>query len=375
MRWLIALLVPVATSGAQQTTALQADWELPTPRQLPQSIAVDAAGRQLLHVALKSGGYMAVDVTSEPENVRARGRVNTRQLNGLDAMHLAVRGDTVYLALGDLFSARGARAGLAIIVTDDPDRPRVLGVWQSTTVLHGAAAVVVRDGVAYLGAMTAGVITLDVRDPANIREIARFQPDPEFPRPRPSRIQHPNARGLALQGNLLVVAYDAGGLRLVDVSDPARPREVGRYLNPALKARQQAYNSVALRGDTAFVAVDYAGMEILAIGDVGAVEQIGWWNPWNAQSPSNTWFNSPAHTNQIEVHDGRAYLSAGDGELFVIDVSAAATPRLVGQLGRTKDGLGTWGMTVQGKRGYATYITAIVPFRGTWAGLKGVPLR
>jgi hypothetical protein len=222
--------------------------------------------------------------------------------------------------------------------------------------------------------MTQGVMIFDVSRPEKIEHVSTFQPDIHFPRKNPGKVQHPNARGLALRENLLYVAYDAGGLRVLDVSDKKRPREVGRYLNPQMAKRPQAYNNLVIDRNLAYVAVDYAGLEILDIRNPRDIRQVGWWNPWQAGTAKNNWFNSPGHTNQIalDARKNLAYLSAGDSELQVVDVSDPARPRLAARFGRTKDKLAVWGLTVSPDRVYLTYIQALSPFQGTWSGIKAV---
>jgi hypothetical protein len=66
------------------------------------------------------------------------------------------------------------------------------------------------------------------------------------------------------------------------------------------------------------------------------------------------------------------YLSAGDSDLLVLDVSDRAHPRLVARYGESKDRLGVWGLTLDDSYAYLAYITAVVPFRGTWSGVKAV---
>jgi hypothetical protein len=87
-------------------------------------------------------------------------------------------------------------AGVAIVDVGNPAAPKLLGIWTTEKKVHGAAVVVADDDFVYLGAMSEGVIILNVRDVRAIRMITTFQPDPQFPRKNPSRVQHPNARGL-----------------------------------------------------------------------------------------------------------------------------------------------------------------------------------
>jgi len=358
--------------AAAEPDSLPVIWEFPTPRGLPQALLHDQTGRDCLYAALKNGGLAILDV-SRPQPA-SLATIGTDQTGGLEVMHLAQQKERLYLALGDFFNARGALAGLAVVDVANVRKPRVLGVWRSPEKLQGAAAVIVRDRHAYLGAMGHGVFVLDVHDPNSIREVAAVLPDVDFPRKNPGKLQHPNARGFALKDRYLYVAFDAGGLRVIDVGDPSKPREVGRYINSGMKQKQQAYNNLVIEGTTAYVAIDYAGMEVLDIQDPGHIKQVAWWNPWKAETRDNLWFNSPGHTNQIEYDAARrlVYLSAGDSDLLVVDVSERKEPKLVAKVGRPKDKLGVWGLTIAGKHAYLAYITAAVPFHGTWSGIKAV---
>src|SRR5262249_28040280 len=152
--------------------------------------------------------------------------LGVERFEGLEVMHLTQRDDILYLALGNFFNAKGSRAGLAAVSVKDPRMPKVLSLWKSDDVIRGSATVLVEGNTAYLGAMDQGVFLFDVQDPARIRKVSAFLPDVHFPRKNPNRIQHPNARGLALRGNLLFVAFDAGGLRVLDVGDRDKPREI-----------------------------------------------------------------------------------------------------------------------------------------------------
>lgn len=145
-------------------------------------------------------------------------------------------------------------------------------------------------------------------------------------------------------------------------------------MNPKFPNKPQAFNNLVLDGDRAYVAVDYAGLEVLDIRNPRQIKQLGWWNPWRADSLGNVWFNSPGHTNQIEWHPDKkqVWMSAGDSELQVVDVSQPAQPRLVAKYGEPKDKLGAWGVTLSRNRAYLSYINATVPFQGTWSGIKAV---
>lgn len=369
----IAFNTAVSAQSDPGPRSLSLAWEFPMPRETPQAIVEDTLKRPLLYVATKNGGLVVL--TAPPKQApKELARLGVDQFENLHVMHLTQSGEDLFLALGDLFDAKGAPAGLAIVSVKEPKRPRVTAVWKSTESLNGSATVLVDGDIAYLGAMSAGVMIFDVSRRDRIQLLCHFQPDIHFPVPNPRKIHHPNARGLAKQGELLFVAYDAGGLRVLDVADPRRPREIGRYLNPKFPNKPQAFNNLVIDGQKAYVAVDYAGLEILDIRDPRAMKQLGWWNPWQAETLGNVWFNSPGHTNQIEwqAKSRQVWMSAGDSELQIVDVSKPAQPRLVGVYGAPRDKRGVWGVTLSTNRAYLSYITATIPFQGTWSGIKAV---
>ncbi len=371
----ILLALVMATSGARAADVpeLAVRWSLETPGQLPQAIVIDPRDQGLLYVALKSGGVAAWmgDGQTAPQTLAV---VSTAALGGLDAMSLALVDGRLYVALGDFFAANGSRAGLAILDVGDPRQLRVLGLWTAGAITKGAAAVVVEGRYAYLGAMNEGVKIFDISDPSAPRLISTFQPDPNYPRRNPTAVQYPNARGLAIVGHRLFVADDAGGLRVVDVGAPSAPREIGRYSNSRMGSKQQAYNNLVVDGNRVYAAVDYAGLEILDITNVASIRQLGWWNPWRAETLGNIWFNSAGHTNQIAYDATRrlVYLSAGDSELQVVDVANPFVPRLAAEHGEIRNNLGVWGLTLGESEVYLTYMQAVVPFVGTWAGVRAV---
>jgi len=249
-----------------------------------------------------------------------------------------------------------------------------MSLWTSASTLKGSAVVLVSGRYAYLGAMRGGVFIFDVSNPRAIVPVSSILPDVNFPRPNPNSVQHPNARGLTIKGNLLFVAYDSGGVRVIDVADKAKPREIARYINEAARTKQQAYNNIVIDGRLAYVAVDCCGLEILDIGNPQAIRHIGWWNPWRCETLSNNWFNSPGHTNQLAFDANRqlVFLSAGDSELLVVDVKKPARPELAAHFGGPKNGRGTWGTAVTDRNVFLTYIKALIPFRGGWAGVTAL---
>ena len=221
---------------------------------------------------------------------------------------------------------------------------------------------------AYLGAMTLGLMIFDIADKTNIELMSQFVPDIDFPKPNPGNPQTFNARGMALDTNTVYLAYDAGGLRILDVSDKSSPVETGRYINTAVEP--MAYNNIALDGGLAYIAIDYCGLEVLDASDPADITQVSWWNHWECAGPLD-WFNSEGHTNEIVIRGDLAFVSSADSELSVVDISDPLQPRLHASFGEPGNSQGTWGLEVHGQQVLLTYIRTLgIPFRSTWGGIK-----
>ena len=221
--------------------------------------------------------------------------------------------------------------------------------------------------------MEFGLFILDISDPSLIVEKSNYTPNPDYPIVDPEGPEVPNVRGMDIKGNHLFICYDAGGIRVIDVTDKEHPDEIGKFLNDTNQNfTPKAYNNIIIQDNIAFVAVDYCGFEILNIADVNDIKMIGWWNPWNCDSLSNIWWNSPGHSNQMTfvAEENLMFIATGRSELSVIDVADLSDPILANSYGDSSDTLATWGMALHNQDIYLLYISASVPLYSNWSGLK-----
>ena len=265
---------------------------------------------------------------------------------GLNVSNLEQVDDLLYLALGG-FSSGTQSAGLAVLDLTNASSPTILGQWNGgATYTQGSAIVKVDGEHAYLGAMEDGIIVLNVSDPANIQFVSRYQPDPTWPG---IAGYPPNGRGMAIAGDVLYLAFDAGALRSIDISDPASLMEIGRYLNPSHPIlTNPAYNNVVVNGDRAYCTIDYCGLEVVDISDPANMVQTAWLNPWSCIGLS--WFGSDGHTNELitALGDSLLLVSGADSEILVYDITDADMPVLTGGYIQPNDSASTWGLDVFG---------------------------
>jgi hypothetical protein len=191
IRTATAAIIFLGNAAWAQPETLKAVWEHTTPKVFPQAILLDQAGRDCLYVAMKNGGLAILDISKSGVAPKEVAVIPTTQLGDLEVMHLTQRKDLLFLALGDFFNAKGAHAGLAVVNVAKPGEPKVLSVWKSSEKLQGAAAVIVKDPSAYLGAMNHGIFIFDITDPKSIKSLRRYSPMSIFLRRTPAGFSIP----------------------------------------------------------------------------------------------------------------------------------------------------------------------------------------
>jgi hypothetical protein len=351
-------------------------------RTTPQTFTAlhDERGRPYLYVTGRDAGLLVFEV-SDPARPRLITTVPGSAFGSLYLNNLDQDGDALYVALGNFMARPHQTPGLAVVDVSDPANPTVTDVWRHDAGTRGAHVVEAGGGYAYLGGSFEGLIILDVSDRRDVRFVSRLVPDVDFPRANPPALQRPAARGLTLvSDDLLALAYDAGGLRLIDVSDKRAPREVGRYINPSINpaVQAQAYNNVVVREGVAYVAVDYCGVEVVDVRDPSRPRPLAWWNPWACAGNALNWFRSPGHASELVLRpeQDRLFVSAGDVELAVLDVRDPRAPVLEALYGAEDDNRVAWGLDVTDAHVYLAHVVSPGgPFTSNWAGVRVLAYR
>lgn len=329
----------------------------------------DALSRPYLYVANKESGLRIYDMT----NINAPALADSipvSQLNGLQVMNLSQSGNYLYLATGNHFT-NPQLSGMAIVDVTDPLTPVVTDTWTDTGMV-GCGIVETEGNYAYVGAMKNGLVILDITDKYNISFMSRIIPDINFPTANPNPDLY-NARGMVVKNDIVYLCYDAGGVRIINVSDKNNPAETGRYSNPLLNGWPRAYNNIILDDTLLYVTFDYCGLEVLSVADTSNITQVSWWNPWNCQDYGTLyWFSCPGHANEI-VYDTACkllFISTGKSDLHVVDISNPLQPDSCNYYGGVNNGIGTWGVSRHTDKIFLSYVCAVIPFTSNWTGVK-----
>ncbi len=119
------------------------------------------------------------------------------------------------------------------------------------------------------------------------------------------------ALGVTVSGDYAYLADHDGGLKIIDVSDPAAPFTAGQY------GTGVAVMDVFVSGGYAYLAADDEGLLIIDVSNPAVPSMVGS-------------LDSGGSAGGVYVVGDYAYLAAGESGLLVMDVSDPAAPRLVG---------------------------------------------
>jgi hypothetical protein len=331
----------------------------------------DQLGRPYLYVASKEEGLKVVDIQSTPQQVA---QILTSSFSSLHVNSITQQGYYLFLAVGNSFN-NGQSAGLVVIDVNDPENPVQTDFEIIPASSNGSGMVYVKGNRAYLAGMSDGVGVFDVSDVFNVNFIAQFIPDINFPvqNPDPEKV---NARCILVEDNFLYLCYDAGGLRVLDITDENNISEIGHYSNPELDALPRAYNNLVKDGQYLYVTVDYCGIEVIDVSNTSSPGLASWWNPWDCASNPFNWFSSPGHTNELVLKEDCdvLFVATGKSDMYVLDVSNPLQPDSCDVFGGVDNNMGTWGVSMRGDSVYLSYVCAVIPFASNWTGIKVIDI-
>jgi hypothetical protein len=238
-------------------------------------------------------------------------------------MVVAVAGDYAYIAAGD--------QGLHIVNVSDPSAPTEAGVYATPGSAYSVAAagsyVYVAEaprntGVDWVGG---GLRTIDVSNPAALSETGF--------------VSGSFASSVAVSGSFAFVVDGSNTLHALSLADPATPTEVGAYTLP------WGAVDVAVAGDYAYVAVTTSGLHIISVANPSTLTEV-------------SFYAGAQYAFRVAAAGDYAYITEDHGwdaqnwvaaSLHVLNVSNPLAPTLAGIYDAPTD---TLSVAVQGNYAY-----------------------
>jgi CSLREA domain-containing protein len=286
---------------------------------LPKELGdITDAAKTIAYVSSPSDGVSIVNVSS-PYNLAGIGSVNLpdwTQPNSIVLQSIRSTGSSIEQMIDDrnkiyAYIADGGQGGLRILEVSDPVAPVEVGFIKTPGVASGIALaeVPVKDSrtnggssmhlaseiqldghmqtYVYVADGNSGLRIIDVSDPKNPIEIGSCD-TPVF------------AENVVVSGPYAYLADGLnGGLRVIDISDPRKPVEVGSY-------ETQGYaKGLVAEGTRIYLADGDGGLRILDVSDPTKPLEIGT-------------YSMPGFTNDIAVHDDMLYVANRGAGLMIL---------------------------------------------------------
>jgi len=201
----------------------------------------------------------------------------------------------------------------------------------------GGGQVVVDENVAYIAHMKAphGTTLVDVSDPAAPRQLATIEVPPGT-----------HSHKVRAQNGLMLVNREAHGapqgssdaprgLGIYDVSNPGRPREITLWRSGGSGVHRFTFD-----GRYAYISPEMDGyvgniVMILDLSNPGKPQEVGrWWMPgqWTAGGEKPSWSGRQHRCHHPIRLGNRLYVSYWHGGFVILDIEDMAKPRHVSGL-------------------------------------------
>jgi hypothetical protein len=217
-----------------------------------------------------------------------------------------IAGSCVSIAVQGSIAYCGVPGGLIVVDSSSPESPVELARLPLPGICPPAYVgseffcneLAIEGETVYVANWSAGLRIIDVSAPYNPREVGTLDlTDPLL--------------SVDVSGHHVYVTDFETGLRVIDVSDPADPREVGVYDTGGF-----AYD-VATGGDYAYVARKFGGLLVIDISDPTTPVEVGL-------------CDTPHDAQAVAVAGDFAYVANGRDGLRIIDVSNPTDPTETG---------------------------------------------
>ena len=242
------------------------------------------------------GGLRVIDV-SDPENPNELGYYNNLE----SVIDVFVVDDIAFILAGD-----ENNKDLYMIDISDPENPQEVGYYD---IDESAMDMTVVTDYAYVAAGDGGLRIIDVSNPEDLVEVGYFDVDSlrlgrargvvvsdefafvafsdfhiisisDHANPEVLSYLHSEGRSqdIVISGDLAYVldiprSDENGGLRVIDISDPFEPIELG-FLNMS----DMIGNSLSVLGDYAFIGTREDGLRVIDVSDPEDLNEIGYYS-------------------------------------------------------------------------------------------------
>jgi len=205
---------------------------------------------------------------------------------------------------------------LMVLDVSNPQTIREIG---KVDLPWGCVSVELKGDIAYLGGFDEGLFIVDLTDKTkprlvrNVRFPRSDNPKASLPIFSARRADTPESKlshfpwkmgrtwWTHIEDELLYVCDESTGLHILDISDPAAPKELSQFIHELWEGTTNlavdAFNDVDVVGGVAYLALDNGGMAVADVSNKAAPSLVAHYDPWE----DFIWRNSPGHMVKIMV--------------------------------------------------------------------------
>lgn len=242
--------------------------------------------------------------------------------------------------------------GLRIVDLADPSQPVERGhlpvsvpggeLYNDVKIAEGPGGEV----YALMASNARGVVVIDVSDPAAPVEVTSF-PGPEL-----APAGAPSVHTLFVDSGRAYVSYNYdNSLRIYDIADPAQPQPLGSFVNPRLAAEGGTLHDLYVAGDRAYLNYWNLGMTIVDVADPGNPVLLGEFRDYGQGTSHSNWVME-VNGRTVSVHGDEQY----GAHVRIVDVDPAS-PAFLSTLSsyQTRPEVSVHNILAHGDRAYITY--------------------
>jgi len=326
--WLVSLIVASCGTQAPLEPSAEIVGEWKSEEFISGGTAGEVDGKRYLFLATIRGTAVPYDVMLRVLNVQdPTAPIEVGSLAApidtlMPTLSLSLSGTVLYALLGE------QEGGLWVVDVSDPASPREITLLSTEDDM--ALDLALSGNYACIATPPMGhFLIIDISDPVNPHQVGRLELTGEHLKVSGQRIEY--------AGSLLYVV-DRDGLAVIDVSSPSSPQEVGFYANPDwvgepteigssglmdLLAPPGSFLDVAASGQHAFIASSNSGLRVLDVSNPASPREV-------AQ------LDTPGSAIRVLVSDNLVYLlevsSSNESVSYavrIIDISELDNLRIV----------------------------------------------
>jgi hypothetical protein len=251
---------------------------------------------------------------------------------------------------GDYLCLAAVQDGLVILDVSDPIKPAIASRLDTQV----ASGLVVDGNTVYLADDMEGVHIIDISDPQSPVETGLLPTNVggwEF------SVKEHGERGLAVDGSRLYITDPAYGLTIADAAKSANPNRIGHYMTPL----PDVLMNIRLNQNNAYITGRNSGFRVVDVADPANPRELAY-----DDQRKNLYTQYPTG---LEVNDGYAYISDGNYPFHIYSLANPSKPEQVGALFDEAASDGAFDVVLNGDLAYLSgwgLKDAFYPGKGIW---------